>query len=243
MDALFLARVQFALTAGFHFIFPPITVGLGWLIFWMKLRHLRTRDEVYAQLARYWTRIFAVNFAVGVATGITMEFQFGTNWANYSRFVGDIFGPPLAAEGVLAFFLESSFVGLLLFGEKRLSPRMHTVAAFLVAFGATMSAFWIVVANSWQQTPAGFTLANGRAELTSFFEAVFNPSTVPRFLHTIGGGLVTGAFLVLGFSALYLLRAAARGFCSASSPNGVGGGLRVFFGPVGFWPSSRDPGG
>jgi cytochrome d ubiquinol oxidase subunit I len=190
----------------FHYIFPPLTIGLGWLIFWMMLTHLRTGDERYRDMARFWTKVFALSFAVGVATGITMEFQFGTNWADYSRFVGDIFGPPLAAEGVFAFFLESSFLGLLLFGEKRLTAKMHTLAAFFVAFGATLSAFWIIVANSWQQTPAGYEINNGRAELTSFFEAVFNPSTIPRFTHTIAAAIITGAFFVLGISAIYLLR-------------------------------------
>jgi cytochrome d ubiquinol oxidase subunit I len=206
MDAVMLARVQFALTVGFHYIFPPLTIGVAWIIVWMKLRHLRTGDTLYAEMARFWTRIFALTFAMGVATGITMEFQFGTNWAGYSRAVGDIFGAPLAAEGVLAFFLESSFLGLLLFGEKRLSPRMHAVASLMVALGATLSAFWIIVANSWQQTPAGYELIDGRARLTDFWAAVWNPSTLPRYTHVISSALTTGAFFVAGLSAWYLLK-------------------------------------
>jgi cytochrome d ubiquinol oxidase subunit I len=206
MDPVLLARIQFALTVGFHFIFPPLTIGLAWLIVWMKWRALRTGDAVVAEMARFWTRIFAISFAVGVATGIPMEFQFGTNWSAYSRYVGDIFGAPLAAEGVFAFFLESSFLGLLLFGEKRISARMHVVAALMVALGSTLSAFWIIVANSWQQTPAGHEIQGGRAVLTDFVAAVFNPSTIPRYTHTVSASLVTGAFFVLGLSALYLLK-------------------------------------
>jgi cytochrome d ubiquinol oxidase subunit I len=206
MDAVMLARVQFALTIGFHYLFPPLTIGMSWIILWMKLRHLRTGDVLYADMARFWTRIFALGFALGVATGITMEFQFGTNWAAYSRYVGDIFGAPLAAEGVFTFFLESTFLGLLLFGEKRISPRMHAVAAFMVALGATLSAFWIIVANSWQQTPRGFEVVDGRAVLTDFWAAVFTPSMLPRYTHAIGGALTTGALFVAGLSAYYLLK-------------------------------------
>ena len=206
MDVETLARIQFALTAGFHFIFPPLSIGMSWLVFWFMLKWRRTEDETYRTMARFWVRVVALTFAVGVATGIVMEFEFGTNWAAYSRYVGDIFGAPLAAEGLLAFFLESTFLGLLIFGEKRLSPRAHLVSAFMVAFGATLSAFWIIVANSWQQTPAGFEVVGGRAELTSFFSALFNPSTIPRFTHTVSASLVTGGFLMLGIAAIYILR-------------------------------------
>ena len=216
MDAVFLARIQFAITVGFHFIFPPLTIGMAWLIFWMKVKALRTGDEQYQRMSQFWLRLFALSFAIGVATGITMEFQFGTNWSEYSRYVGDIFGAPLAAEGVLAFFLESTFMGLLLFAEKRLSPRMHVVSAFMVAFGATLSAFWIIVANSWQQTPAGYEIVNGRAELTDFFGALFNPSTMPRYTHTVSGALITGSFFVLGISAFYLLRKRHEEFAKRS---------------------------
>ena len=206
MDAVWLARLQFALTVGFHYLFPPLSIGLAWMLFYYQTRFLRTGDAVYQQLSRFWTRLFAITFAVGLASGITMEFQFGTNWAAYSRFVGDIFGAPLAAEGVFSFFLESSFIAVLIYGEQRVSRKVYWVSSLLVAVGATLSAFWIVVANSWQQTPAGFHLVNGRAELTSFWAAVFNPSTVPRYLHVISGALVVGTFFVIGVSALMLLK-------------------------------------
>jgi cytochrome d ubiquinol oxidase subunit I len=206
LDPVFLSRLQFGLTAGFHYIYPQLTIGLSWLIFWIMTRYWRTGEEVYRVMARFWLHVFALGFAIGVATGVVLEFEFGTNWANYSRFVGDIFGAPLAAEGVIAFFLESSFLGMLLFGWNRLSVRTHWFSSLMVAVGATMSAFWIIVANSWQQTPAGFEMVNGRPRLTSFFEAVFNPSTVARFAHVIIGALIAGSFFMLGLSAWFLLK-------------------------------------
>lgn len=204
MDAGLLARIQFGFTAGFHFIFPPLTIGLAWLIFILMTRYLRTGDEQYRTTVKFWLKLFVINFAVGVATGITLEFQFGTNWERYSRFVGDIFGAPLAAEGIFAFFLESVFVGVLIFGWKKLSRRTLWFASLMVAVGSTLSAFWIIVANSWQQTPAGFELVAGRAHLVNFFDAVFNPSTIPRYLHTVLGALLTGAFFMLGTSAWFI---------------------------------------
>ncbi|NLH48028.1 MAG: cytochrome ubiquinol oxidase subunit I [Myxococcales bacterium] len=206
MDATLLARIQFGVTVGFHYIFPQITIGMAWILFWMMARWVRTGQPLYRRMARFWTHIFALVFAVGVATGIVMEFQFGTNWADYSRFVGDIFGAPLAAEGVIAFFLESTFLGMLLFGWKKLSPKVHLLSAGMVAFGSTLSAFWIIVANSWQQTPAGFKVVGTRAEMTSFAEAVFNPSTIIRYLHTVDGALIAGSFFVLSLSAWFLLK-------------------------------------
>ena len=206
MDAILLARIQFALTVGFHYLFPPLSIGLAWMIFGYESCFLKTGNAVYRQLSRFWTRMFAITFALGVATGITMEFQFGTNWAAYSRFVGDVFGAPLAAEGVFAFFLESSFLGILLYGEKRVSRKLYWLSTLLVAAGATLSAFWIIVANSWQQTPTGYHIVNGRAELTSFWQAVFNPSTMTRYPHVIAGALVVGTFFVLGVSAWMLLK-------------------------------------
>ncbi len=206
MDAVMLARIQFAFTVGFHYIFPSVTIGMAWIIVWMLTRHLRTGEEIYRQMARFWTRIFAVTFVVGVATGITLEFQFGTNWADYSRFVGDIFGAPLAAEGILAFFLESSFLGIMLLGEKKVSQRVYWFSGLMVAVGSTLSGFWIIVANSWQQTPAGYHIVGERAELTDFWAAVFNPSTLPRYIHSINGALTAGAFFIMGLSALFLLR-------------------------------------
>ncbi len=211
MDAVLLARLQFALTIGFHFIFPPLTIGLAWLLVVTEWRGWRRADPLWVSASRFFAKVFALTFAVGVATGIVMEFQFGTNWASYSRFVGDIFGAPLAAEGVFAFFLESGFLGLYLFGRNRVSKGLHWFSILMVAVGATLSAFWILVANSWQQTPAGFTFneATGRAELTSFAAAVFNPSMIHRFHHTIAAALTAGAFFMAGFSALFLLKGRA----------------------------------
>ncbi len=211
MDALLLARLQFAITVGFHFIFPPISIGLAWMLAIAEWIGWRRGDTEFVRIGKFFGKILAVNFAVGVATGIVMEFQFGTNWAAYSKYVGDIFGAPLAAEGVFAFFLESSFMGLYLFGRSRISKGMHWFSALMVAFGATLSAFWIIVANSWQQTPAGFKVVDlpgggQRAELTSFYDAVFNPSTMPRYLHTVTAALVTGAFLMAGVAAWHVLR-------------------------------------
>lgn len=216
MDSVLLARIQFALTVGFHYIFPAITIGMAWNIVWMLSRYVKTEDPFDRAIALFWIKVFALTFAVGVATGITMEFQFGMNWAAYSRFVGDIFGSPLAAEGILAFFLESSFLGVLLFGERRVSKRVYWFSGLMVAVGSTLSGFWIIVANSWQQTPAGYELVKGRAQLVDFWAALFNPSTVPRFLHTIDGALVAGSFFVLGISAYYLLRGEHREFARKS---------------------------
>jgi cytochrome d ubiquinol oxidase subunit I len=206
MDALLLARLQFALTIGFHFLFPPISIGLGWLLVIMEGLGWRNNDEMYVRMGKFFGKLFALTFAVGVATGIVMEFQFGTNWSVYSKFVGDIFGAPLAAEGLFAFFLESGFLGLYLFGRSKVSKPIHWFSSLMVAVGATISAFWIIAANSWQQTPAGYVLRNGRAELTSFYDAVFNPSTVIRYLHTVDAALITGAFFVAGIAAYLILK-------------------------------------
>jgi cytochrome d ubiquinol oxidase subunit I len=221
MDVVWLSRLQFALTIMFHYIFPPLTIGLGVVMVWLEGRFLATRDSLYETAARFWTRIFAINFAIGVATGIVMEFQFGTNWAAYSRFVGDVFGSALAAEGIFAFFLESGFLAVLVFGWDRVSPRMHFIATVMVSLGSIFSAIWIVVANSWQQTPAGShvvpmlrdgvpLLAGGqpvtRAEVVDFWAVVFNPSTVHRLIHVWLGAFIMGAFFVMSISAYYLLR-------------------------------------
>ncbi len=221
MDAVMLARIQFALTIGFHYLFPPLTIGLGWMIFHYNNRYQENGDAVSQQLARFWTKVFAISFIIGVASGIVMEFQFGTNWADYSRFVGDIFGAPLAAEGVFAFFLESSFLGILLYGRKRVSQRMYWFSSLMVAVGATLSAFWIVVANSWQQTPAGYEVVEGRAVLVNFWEAVFNPSTLPRYFHVVMGALTVGTFFILGTSAWQLLKGRHVEFARASMRSAV----------------------
>ncbi len=206
MDAILLARLQFALTIGFHFLFPPISIGLGWMLVIVETMGWRRADDTYVRMGRFFAKLLALTFAVGVATGIVMEFQFGTNWARYSTFVGDIFGAPLAAEGVFAFFLESGFLGLYLFGRGRVSKGVHWFSALMVAIGATISAFWILVANSWQQTPAGFEVVGGRAVLTSFVDAVFNPSMGVRFFHTFVAALVAGAFFMAGVSAWQMLK-------------------------------------
>lgn len=206
IDPVLLARIQFAATVGFHFIFPPISIGLAWLLFTLETASWRTHNPAYERAALLFARLFALTFAVGVATGITMEFQFGTNWAEYSKFVGDIFGAPLAAEAVIAFFLESTFIGLYMFGRGKISRGMQWFSIFMVAVGSTLSAFWILVANSWQQTPAGYVLKNGRAELTSFIDAVLNPSMIPRFLHTMDAAISTGAFFMAGVAAYLLLK-------------------------------------
>ncbi len=225
MDALFLARLQFAVTIGFHFIFPPISIGLAWMLCIAEWLGWRRQDPVYVQVGRFFGKLFAITFAVGVATGIVMEFQFGTNWAVYSKFVGDIFGAPLAAEGVFAFFLESTFMGLYVFGRDRVSRGVHWFSSLMVAVGATLSAFWIVAANSWQQTPAGSVVRNGRAELTSFYDAIFNPSTMPRYLHVVTASLVTGAFVVSGVAAYHLLKDKDSAFGRKALRLGVAWGL------------------
>ncbi len=206
MDVVLLSRMQFAMTVGFHFLFPPISIGLAWMLVIIEGLGWRKKDEIYVKLGKFFGKILALTFAVGVATGIVMEFQFGTNWAAYSKFVGDIFGAPLAAEGVFAFFLESGFLGLYLFGRNRVSKGTHWFSILMVAIGSTLSAFWIIVAGSWMQTPAGFIIKNGRAELTDFWAAVFNPSTVIRFFHTVDAALITGAFMVAGVSAYLILK-------------------------------------
>ena len=206
MDVLFLSRVQFALTIMFHYLFPPLSIGLGTIMVIMEGAYLRTGDLRYHAMTRFWSRIFAVNFAMGVATGIVMEFQFGTNWAAYSRYVGDVFGSALAAEGIFAFFLESGFLAVLVFGWDRVSKRMHFFATLMVAFGSIFSAVWIVVANSWMQTPAGHVIVDGRAVIESFWGMFFNPSSMHRLTHVVLGCFIQGAFFVTSISAFYVLR-------------------------------------
>ncbi|MBU1707440.1 cytochrome ubiquinol oxidase subunit I, partial [bacterium] len=221
MDVVLLSRIQFALTIGFHFIFPPLTIGLSWLIFWIMTKYKKTGEDIYRKMARFWIKVFTLSFAIGVATGIVMEFQFGTNWSEYSRFVGDIFGAPLAAEGIFAFFLESSFLALLVLGWNRLSVKVHWFSSLMVAFGSTLSALWIIIANSWQQTPAGFEIVDGRAVLTNFWAAAFNPSTIPRYLHTVDAALISGAFFMMGLSAWFLLKGRHMEFAKRSLKLGL----------------------
>ncbi len=210
MDVLLLSRIQFAFTIAFHYLYPPLSIGLGVTLVIMEGLWLKTNNPIYHQMARFWTRVFALTFAIGVATGIVMEFEFGTNWATYSRYVGDVFGSALAAEGIFAFFLESGFLAILLFGWDKVGRKLHYFATWMVCLGAHFSAVWIVVANSWMQTPAGFHVvgegSDARAEITDFWAMVFNPSAMDRLSHTLCGAWQAGAFLVVSVSAFYLLR-------------------------------------
>lgn len=225
MDVLILSRIQFTLTVAFHYIYPPLSIGLGVMLVIFESMWLKTNNPLYHQLARFWARVFALIFAIGVATGIVMEFEFGTNWATYSRYVGDVFGSALAAEGIFAFFLESGFLALLVFGWDRVSRGMHFLATVMVCLGAHFSAVWIVVANSWMQTPTGFHIVGegmkARAEITDFWAVVFNPSSVDRLLHTLCGAWITGAFLVISVGAWYLLKKRHEDFAKASLKCGL----------------------
>lgn len=215
-----LSRIQFAVTIMFHYIYPPISIGLGLIIVIMETMYMITKNPLYHKMTHFWVKIFGLNFAIGVATGIVMEFEFGTNWATYSRYVGDVFGSALAAEGVFAFFLESGFLAILLFGWDRVSKRLHWLSAVLVCFGTHFSAIWIVVANSWMQTPAGYHIVgdgmHARAEVTDFWAMVFNPSSMQRLTHVVLGAWIMGAFLVLSISAYYLLKKQHIEFAKAS---------------------------
>ena len=208
LDPVLLGRIQFTLTAVYHFIFVPLSIGIGLIMAIFETKAFRSGSEKDAAAARFWVKLFTVTFAVGVATGITMEFSFGTNWADYSRFVGDIFGAPLAAEALLAFFLESVFLGVLLFGRGRVGKKFYLASAWLVWFGSCLSALWILIANSWMQTPAGAELAadGSRAVITDFLAAAFNPSTLPRYGHTVTALLVMGAFVAMAIGGYYLLK-------------------------------------
>ncbi len=220
MTTELLARLQFALTISFHYFYPPLSIGLGVVLVIMEGMYLKTRNPLYAAMTRFWIKIFALTFALGVSTGIVMEFEFGTNWATYSKFVGDVFGSALAAEGIFAFFLESGFLAILVFGWNKVSPRVHFFSALMVSLGSMLSAVWIVIANSWQQTPAGYHLVKHgdtiRAEVTNFWEMAMNPSTMDRLQHTISGGWLAGAFLVTSVSAYYLLKKKHVDFAKAS---------------------------
>ena len=227
-----LSRLQFAATAFYHFLFVPLTLGLSFLLAIMETVFVMTGKEVYRDMTKFWGKLFGINFALGVTTGITMEFQFGTNWAYYSHYVGDIFGAPLAIEGLMAFFLESTFIGLFFFGWNKLSRRRHLLITYLTAIGSNLSAVWILIANGWMQNPVGSqsSYVTMRMEMTSFKELVFNPAAQAKFVHTVSAGYVTGSLFVLGISAWYLLKgrdiefakrsfriAAAFGFASAMS--------------------------
>ena len=219
-----LSRWQFAMTAMFHFIFVPLTLGLSFLLAIMESVYVMTGKEIYKQMTKFWGKLFGINFAIGVATGLTMEFQFGMNWSYYSHYVGDIFGAPLAIEGLMAFFLESTFVGLFFFGWDKLSKVKHLMCTWLVALGSNFSALWILIANGWMQYPAGaeFNVESMRMEMTNFAEVIFNPVAQVKFVHTVSAGYVTGALFVLAISSYYLLNKrdipfARRSFAIASA--------------------------
>ncbi|WP_418509989.1 cytochrome ubiquinol oxidase subunit I [Corallibacter sp.] len=210
METEILARIQFAFTIAFHYIYPPLSIGIGLIMVIFEGLYLKTGKKQYEILTRFWLKIFAITFGIGVATGIIMEFEFGTNWSVYSKYVGDIFGSALAAEGLFAFGLESTFLGILIFGWNRVSPRVHFISTIGVFLGSMFSAVWIVVANSWQQTPAGYHIVGegltARAEVTDFWAMVFNPSSVDRIIHVWQGAFLAGAFMVLSVHAHYLLK-------------------------------------
>ncbi len=206
MDPLLLSRLQFAVTTVYHFFFVPLTLGLSIFVAILETLYVTRGDETYKRMVQFWGKLFLINFAMGVVTGIVQEFQFGMNWSEYSRFVGDIFGAPLAIEALLAFFLESTFLGIWIFGWDKLSKRMHLAAMWLVAVGSNISALWILIANSFMQQPAGYVLQNGRAQMTDIFALIFNPNVWVQFPHVLFSGITTAAFFVLGISAYRLLR-------------------------------------
>ncbi len=206
MDVLLLSRLQFAVASMFHFLFVPLTLGLSILLASMEWKYVRTGDEEYKRMVKFWGRLFIINFVIGVLTGITLEFQFGTNWSKYSEYVGDIFGSLLAIEATLAFFLESSFLAVWIFGWERVSKKLHAWSITIVAIASTISAYWILAANAWMQNPVGYTIRNGRAELTDFFAVITQKVAILAFLHTVSGAYILGGFFVMGISAYHLLK-------------------------------------
>jgi cytochrome d ubiquinol oxidase subunit I len=226
-----LSRLQFAITAMYHFLFVPLTLGLSVLMAIMESVYVMTNKQIYKDMTMFWGKLFAINFALGVTTGLTLEFQFGTNWAYYSHYVGDIFGAPLAIEGMMAFFLESTMIGLFFFGWDRLSKRKHLMVTWLVAFASNMSALWILIANGWMQNPVGaeFNYETMRMELTSFAQVIFNPVAQVKFVHTVAAGYVTASIFVLGISAYYMLKKRDLAFATRSFAVASGFGLASIF--------------
>ncbi|MDY0040376.1 MAG: cytochrome ubiquinol oxidase subunit I [Desulforhabdus sp.] len=221
MDVLMLSRLQFAAATFFHFLFVPLTLGLSILIAIMETKYVRTGDEEYKRMARFWGKIFLINFAIGVVTGITLEFQFGTNWSRYSQYVGDIFGSLLAIEATVAFFLESTFIAVWALGWNRLSAKAHAVTIWLVAVAANLSAVWILIANSWMQHPVGYVIRNGRAELTDFLAVVTQSYAIHQFVHTVSAAYILSGFVVMGISAYHLLRKQHTSFFNRSFRMGL----------------------
>lgn len=227
IDVIDLSRLQFALTALYHFLFVPLTIGLSILLAIMETVYVMTGRDIWRQMVKYWGVLFGINFVLGVATGLTMEFQFGTNWAYYSHYVGDVFGAPLAIEGLMAFFLEATFVGLFFFGWDKLSKFQHMCCTWLLALGTNLSALWILIANGWMQNPVGakFDFQTMRMEVTSFYDVMFNPVAQAKFVHTISAGYVTGAIFVLSISAYFLLRGRNQALAKRSMTVAVSFGL------------------
>jgi cytochrome d ubiquinol oxidase subunit I len=207
MDVLDLARLQFASTTLFHYIFVPLTLGLSLIVAVMQTQYYRTGDEHYKKMTKFWGKLFLINFGMGVVTGIVQEFQFGMGWSEYSRFVGDIFGAPLAIEALMAFFIESTFIGLWIFGWDKISKGLHLFSIWMVAIASNVSALWILIANSWMQNPVGYEIVDGRAQMTDFFAVITNPNIFYQFPHVVSAGILTGAFFVVAISAYRLLRA------------------------------------
>ena len=232
MDVLTLSRLQFAAATLFHFLFVPLTLGLSILVAIMETIYVRTRDETYLRMTKFWGKIFLINFAVGVVTGITLEFQFGTNWSRYSAYVGDIFGPLLAIEATVAFFLESTFIAVWVFGWKKLSARAHAATIWVVAGASSLSAVWILLANGWMQNPVGYTIRNGRAELTDFVAVLTQKFAVLEILHVLAGAYILSGFFVMGVSAYHLLRRQHTPFFNKSFRIGLIFALIFSFGEV-----------
>ncbi len=233
MDPIILSRWQFALTTIYHWLFVPLTLGLGWFVAFMQTRYYQTRDETWRKMTKFWGKLFLINFAIGVVTGIVQEFQFGMNWSEYSRFVGDIFGAPLAVEGLMAFFMESTFIGVWIFGEGRIPEKMHLASIWLVAIGSNLSALWILLANGFMQAPppGAYVLneANGRLEMINFFVLISNPKAWIFFWHTVADGLAMAAFLILAVSAWHLVRKQNLDFFKRSFRMGALVGLVASF--------------
>src|SRR4030095_13593503 len=227
LELVDVSRLQFAVTALYHFLFVPLTLGLSWILVIMESVYVMTGREIYRDMTQFWGILFGIDLVMGVTTGLTLEFQFGTNWAYYSHYVGDIFGVPLAIEGIMAFFLESSFVGLFFFGWQRLGKVQHLMVTFLVALGSSLSALWILVANGWMQNPVGaeFNYQTMRMEVVSFAEVLFNPVAQAKFVHTVAAGYVAPCMFVLGVSSYYLLKARDVGFALRSFAVAAGFGL------------------
>ena len=225
MDLVTLSRLQFASTIMFHFLFVPLTLGLSIIIAYMETRYVQTGDETYLNMTKFWAKLFLINFAVGVVTGITQEFQFGTNWSRYSAYVGDVFGSLLAIEATATFFLESTFIGVWIFGWKKLSKKAHAGVMWLVAIGSNLSAVWILIANAWMQSPVGFTIRNGRAEMVDFGAVISQPFAIYKIIHTISSALVLASFFIMGISAYHLLKNHHKDFFSKSFRTGLGFGL------------------